>query len=80
MKEVKEFLNDWIDNVTNEQQPNETLEYSEREVLEMLKDYKEKFSLSGVVVPKGTFCECKLPHCESKTVYTCLECSKPQNC
>lgn len=55
MKQEQEFLNNWINDVANEQQPNETLEYSEREVLEMLKDYKEKFSLSDV--GKSFYCD-----------------------
>ena len=44
-----EHLEDYINDVANEQRQRENLEYSEREVLEMLESYKIKFSLSGVV-------------------------------
>lgn len=49
MREAQEFLNDWINDVSHESLEGEHLEYSEREVLEMLEDYKVKFSISGVV-------------------------------
>ena len=49
MKEAEEHLTNWVNDVTNEMKESETLEYSEREVIEMLKDYKDKFSLCGVV-------------------------------
>ena len=49
MEEAQEFLDTWINNTENETIKNEYKEYSEREVVEMLKEYKDKFSLSGVV-------------------------------
>ena len=44
------------------------------------KYHNEQLLIHSVVVPKGTYCECRLPHCSVKTVYTCEECNKPQNC
>ena len=55
MKEAEEHLTNWVNAVTNEMREDETLEYSEREVIEMLKDYKDKFSLCGVGVRSEQF-------------------------
>ena len=41
MKKAKEYLDDWINDVSNEQNEKETKEYSEREVVEMLHGYKK---------------------------------------
>jgi len=41
MKKAKDYLNNWINDVSNEQNENETKEYSEREVVEMLQGYKK---------------------------------------
>lgn len=42
MEKAKEFLNNWINDVSNDQAVGEHMEYSEREVVEMLHDYKAK--------------------------------------
>ena len=42
MNGAKEFLEKWVNDVKNEQKPNESLDYSEREVTEMLEDYKKQ--------------------------------------
>ena len=73
MKQEQEFLNNWINSVAYEQQPNEPLDYSEREVLEMLKDYKEKFSLSDV---GKSFCGCKKPQPNYPEMVWCDKCTK----
>ena len=44
MKEAQNFLNDWVNDVSNESVKNEYLEYSEREVVEMLHDYTKKLN------------------------------------
>mgnify|MGYP003652024238 CR=1 FL=1 len=49
MREAQEFLNEWVNDVSHESVKGENMEYSEREVVEMLEDYKVKFSISGVV-------------------------------
>jgi hypothetical protein len=49
MKEAQEFLDTWINDTSNQYIENEYKEYSEREVVQMLKEYKDKFSLFGVV-------------------------------
>jgi len=52
---------------------------NEKPLLEFI-DELEQLTIPVVIVPRGTYCECKLPHCTTKTVYTCVECNKPQNC
>jgi len=51
-----------------------------KECLAIINNLEEQLTIHSVVVPKGTYCECRLPHCSVKTVYTCEECNKPQNC
>lgn len=43
MEKAQKHLNDWINDVSNEQNEKETKEYSEREVVDMLEGYKVKF-------------------------------------
>lgn len=75
MEKSKELqhLEDYINDVSNEQIKNETLEYSEREVLEMLESYKIKFSLSGV---SKSFCGCDKPQPNYPEMVWCNNCTK----
>lgn len=45
--------------------------------IEWLESELKKLRVADVI---GRFCECRLPHCKTKTVYICEECDKPQNC
>ena len=43
------FLNDWVNHSENEHNTKEVLEYSEREVLKMLEDYKNELSKPVII-------------------------------
>jgi len=48
---------------------------------EYAKEYHEmQLKKLRVADVSGRFCECRLPHCKTKTVYICEKCDKPQNC
>jgi hypothetical protein len=47
-KEGQKFLESWCNDTKNEGYENELKEYSEREVEDMLYEYRLKFSLYGV--------------------------------
>ena len=49
MKEAQNFLESWVNDTANDRFENDLKEYSEKEVEEMLYDYKLKFSLPVVV-------------------------------
>ena len=50
-KEGQKFLENWCNDTKNDGYEKELKEYSEREVEDMLYEYRLKFSLSDVVKP-----------------------------
>jgi len=54
-KEGQKFLEEWVNDTKNDSYENELKEYGEKEVEDMLYEYRLKFSLSSV--SKSLFCK-----------------------
>ena len=69
MKKAEKFLQEWLNDVSNELETYENaFEYTEHEVICILKAYRESFEKAAGITPE---CECKEEWLFNKTELDC---------
>ena len=72
-KEGQKFLENWCNDTKNDSYEKELKEYGEKEVENMLYEYRLKFSLFGV---GKSFCGCTKPKPNYPEMVWCDDCTK----